>query len=373
MVVHHLRDDHSRPEIWSPLTGQRQPLAVDLPGGLSAGWYPDGRALLLEHSHHGRSELYRLEVDAERLERLPTPEGTIFGAAVRDDGELWFGWQSSARPPEVRSSNGVLLEAPGEKRPPGAPFSSHVVGDVQVFLAEPSGPPPYPTVVQVHGGPAGQDTDAYRPWTQALVDHGFAVAMVNYHGSSGYGRRWRESLIGNPGFGELADIAAARAWLVERGTADPARLVLSGASWGGYLTLLGLGCQPGDWTVGVALVPIADWEVNYADQSPLLQAYNRTLFGGSPEELPELYRERSPIVYVDRVRAPLLIIAAENDSRCPIRQVDRYVARLAELGKEHEIYRYDAGHGSLVTDELLRQAELMLSFLARHLGTAAPT
>ena len=327
----------------------------------------------MQHSYRGRSALYRFDLASERLERVPTPEGVVSGAAVRDDGELWYAWQSGARPTEVRGPTGVLLEPPGEKRPPGAAYSSHVVGDVHVFLAEPPGCPPFPTVVQVHGGPAGQDTDTYRPWTQALVDHGLAVAMVNYHGSSGYGRAWRESLIGDPGFRELADIAAARAWLLERGTADPRRLVISGASWGGYLTLLGLGRQPESWVAGVALVPIADWEANYADQSPLLQAYNRTLFGGSPAELPDLYRERSPIEYVDRVRAPLLIIAAENDSRCPIRQVDRYVARMAELGKAHELYRYDAGHGSLVVEEQLRQAELMLGFLARHLGTTPPT
>ena len=112
----------------------------------------------MQHSYRGRSELYRFDLASERLERVPTPEGVVSGAAVRDDGELWYAWQSGASPTEVRGPTGVLLEPPGERRPRGVAYSSHVVGDVQVFLAEPAGSPPFPTVVQVHGGPAGQDT-----------------------------------------------------------------------------------------------------------------------------------------------------------------------------------------------------------------------
>ena len=70
----------------------------------------------------------------------------------------------------------------------------------------------------------------------------------------------------------------------------------------------------------------------YEDEAPTLQALDRALFGGSPDEVPELYRERSPITYVDAVRAPLLILAGENDSRCPIRQIWNYVGRLRERG-----------------------------------------
>jgi dipeptidyl aminopeptidase/acylaminoacyl peptidase len=204
------------------------------------------------------------------------------------------------------------------------------------------------------------------------VDHGFAVVLVNYRGSSGYGRTWRDALLGDPGFPELADIAAVRAWVVERGIADPARTVLAGGSWDGYLTLLGLGTQPRDWAAGLASVPIGDFRAAYEDMMPMLKDFARTLFGGTPDEQPELYRERSPITYVPDVRAPVLILAGENDPRCPLRQVERYVGRLAALGKPYEVYRFDAGHGSPVVDEQVRQCERMLDFLARHLGTPEP-
>ena len=67
-----------------------------------------------------------------------------------------------------------------------------------------------------------------------------------------------------------------------------------------------------------------------------------------------------------------MILAGENDPRCPIRQIDNYIARLEELGRPHEVYRYDAGHGSLVTDETIRQTEAALAFAAKHLGTPIP-
>ena len=98
-----------------------------------------------------------------------------------------------------------------------------------------------------------------------------------------------------------------------------------------------------------------------------LKAFDRSLFGGSPTEVPERYRDSSPITYVDAVRVPVLVLAGENDPRCPIRQIENYVDRLAERGVPHEVYRYDAGHGSLVDDERVRQMKVELDFVAEHL------
>jgi dipeptidyl aminopeptidase/acylaminoacyl peptidase len=207
---------------------------------------------------------------------------------------------------------------------------------------------------------------------QAWVDHGLAVVLVNYHGSSGHGRTWRDALQGNPGFTELADIGRVRDWLIEQGIADPERLALGGGSWGGYLTLLGLGMQPEKWSLGVAVVPVADYIAAYEDEMEPLKAFDRAIFGGSPEEIPEKYIERSPLTYIEHVRVPVLVMAGENDPRCPIRQIDNYLARLSDLEKPHEVYRFNAGHGSLVVDEAIRQTEVMLDFVARHLGTAKP-
>jgi dipeptidyl aminopeptidase/acylaminoacyl peptidase len=83
--------------------------------------------------------------------------------------------------------------------------------------------------------------------------------------------------------------------------------------------------------------------------------------------VPDKCRDASPLTYVDAVRAPVLVLAGENDPRCPIRQIENYLAELDRRGIAHEIYRYDAGHGSLVDDERVRQARAEIDFVARHL------
>jgi len=157
-------------------------------------------------------------------------------------------------------------------------------------------------------------------------------------------------------------------WAVESGLADPSKCVINGASWGGYLTLLALGVQPKRWAVGVAGVPVADYVAAYEDEMEPLRAFDRALFGGSPEELPDLYRECSPLTYVDEVTAPVLVLAGENDPRCPIRQIDNYLDRLAERNAPYEVYRYEAGHGSLVVAETIKQTAIEVDFTRRSLG-----
>lgn len=377
----HERAGVLRPAIWNPRSGERTDLDCDLPGEVAvAGWWPDGSALLLIHTYRGRDELYRLDLAGGGLERLEHPPGSIEGAAVRPDGEVWYRWSSGSAPPQVRKvgSPEPVLRPPGPTAPPGVPyqdwtFTNPAGQEVHGFLALPDGEPPFPTVLLVHGGPHARDADAWSPGVQAWVDHGFAVALVNYRGSSGYGKAWQDALQGNPGFPEVEDVVAGRDDLIARGVADPERVVLAGASWGGYVTLLAIGKEPEGWRAACAVVPVADYLAAYEDESEELQAFDRSLFGGSPEERPELYRERSPLTYAERVRTPLLVQVGENDTRCPLRQVLNYTRRLEELGKPFELDRFDAGHGALVTEERIRQVEVLLRFAARHVpGVAAP-
>jgi dipeptidyl aminopeptidase/acylaminoacyl peptidase len=370
LLVSHERAGRSRPLIWEPETNATRDLEFDLPGEVEASWYPDGRSVLLVHDHRSRAELYRFDLQRAELERLDTEPGNVTDARVRPDGELWYAWTSSSTPPQVRTPTGILLTPPGEPAPPGVAYTDHDVGGVHVFVAEPpTGERPNPTIFIVHGGPTWQDRDAFAPTVQAWVDHGFAVVLVNYRGSTGYGSAWRDALEGNPGLTELEDIAAVLDWAVSDGLADPSRVVLSGGSWGGYLTLLGLGTQPERWSLGVAAVPVADYVAAYEDEMEPLKAFDRAMFGGSPDEIPEEYRKRSPITYVEQVRVPVMILAGENDPRCPIRQIDNYLARLKELGLPHEVYRFDAGHGSLVIEETIEQLDAEIAFVAERLGT----
>ena len=373
MLVGHERADRDRFGIWTPAGGAFQDFPLPaLPGDATATWYPDGSALLVVHRSGGRATLHRLDLRDGSMRAIGTEPGSIHEAAARPDGSVWFEWSSGSQPPEVRSGTSPLLVPAGEPAPPGCPYRDVRVGQVHALVAEPAGPPPHPGIFLIHGGPAAQDADAFSPKAQAWVDHGFAVVHVNYRGSSGYGRAWRDALIGNPGFTELADVHAVRERLVADRVVDPERLVLAGRSWGGYLTLLGAGVRPDLWSLGIAEAPVADYVAAYEDEMEPLKALDRDLFGGTPAEIPEAYRERSPLTYAEQVRAPLFITGGVNDPRCPIRQIERYVSRLESRGKRVEFLRYPAGHRSNVIEEQIRQLELQIAFAARHLGTRMP-
>ena len=373
LLVGHERRGREELLVWDVAADTETELVLDLPGDVTAGWYPDGSALLVGHDHAARSELYRYDLATAELTRLETPPGVVRGATARPDGSVELAWSSSERPPVIRRADGpVVLAAPGDEPPAGYPVEDRWVpgpgGDIHALLVRPAGEGPYPTAFLVHGGPEAADDDGYRARRAAYVDAGYAVVHVNYRGSSGYGSAWRDALTGRPGLTELEDVAAVQDALVAEGVVDPARCLLSGGSWGGFLTLLGLGTQPDRWAAGIAEVPVADYLAAYEDEMEGLRAYDRALFGGSPADVPEVYRRSSPLTYVDAVAAPVLVVAGANDPRCPIRQIDNYLAALAELGKTHEVYRFDAGHGSLVIEETIRQVETALDFALRHVA-----
>ncbi|MFF8959080.1 prolyl oligopeptidase family serine peptidase [Streptomyces sp. NPDC014894] len=374
LLVGHQRRGRWEPMIWDVASGEETDLAIELPGDVNAEWYPDGSGLLVAHSFEARGELWRYDLASRELVRIDTPQGSVSGATARPSGEVEYLWSSAALPPQVRSTSGAtVLDPPGMKAPESVPVEDVWVegpgGRIHALVQRPAGTKgPLPTVFEIHGGPTWHDSDAFAAGPAAWVDHGFAVVRVNYRGSTGYGRAWTDALKHRVGLIELEDVAAVRAWAVESGLADPERLVLAGGSWGGYLTLLGLGTQPDVWAVGLAAVPVADYVTAYHDEMEALKALDRTLLGGAPEEVPERYAASSPLTYVDAVRAPVYISAGLNDPRCPIRQVENYVDRLAARGAVHEVYRYDAGHGSLVVEERIKQLEMEIAFAVARLA-----
>ncbi|MEU3922251.1 prolyl oligopeptidase family serine peptidase [Streptomyces sp. NPDC029004] len=374
LLIGHQRRGRWEPMIWDVASGEESDLAIDLPGDVNAEWYPDGSGLLVEHSFKARGELWRYDLATRELVRIETPAGSVSGATARPDGEVEYLWSSAALPPQVRStSGGVVLDPPGMKAPESVPVEDAWVegpgGRIHALVQRPAGSTgPLPTVFEIHGGPTWHDSDAFAAGPAAWIDHGYAVVRVNYRGSTGYGRQWTDALKHRVGLIELEDIAAVREWAVTSGLADPRKLILAGGSWGGYLTLLGLGTQPEAWALGLAAVPVADYVTAYHDEMEALKAMDRTLLGGTPEEVPERFEASSPLTYVDAVRAPVYISAGVNDPRCPIRQVENYVDRLAARGAVHEVYRYDAGHGSLVVEERIKQVGLEIAFAAEHLG-----
>jgi len=375
LAFEHELDGDERPGIWDLSTGERTNLEPELEGAVFvADWWPDGSALLLLNRFEGRSRLYRYDLATGGLEPVPSEEGYVSGGRVRPDGRIWFAHEQGHRQRLPLDDTGAeLLPQEGGLGPTGRPYQSwHFENPhgqrVHGFYVTPddSGGP-FPVLMFVHGGPTWLDFDRWQPEVQAYVDAGFAIGMVNYRGSIGYGREWRDVLIGDIGGPELEDVNAGLQDLVGRGIADPERAVVGGHSWGGYVTLLEVGKHPELWVAGIAGVPVGDYEDGYEQLSPLLQAYDRALLGGkTPSEVPDLMRERNAINFADNVTAPVLFIIGRNDSRCPYRQAMRYVEKLAERDHAHQVYVFETGHGSFDVDERVRQVSTVLDFLARN-------
>ena len=299
--------------------------------------------------------------------------GEILGAGVRPNGEVWFRISSGERASRLVDGAGRDVLAPeGARAPGGRPYRSFHAqnpnGDrIHGFVVTPQGSGPFPILMKVHGGPNWLSMDTWTPEVQAYVDHGIAVAMMNYRGSTGYGSTRRDAIIGNIGFPEVQDTVAGLDHLIDEGIADPERSAIGGWSWGGYVTLLALGLHPDRWVCAVSGVPVGDYAASYDDSAPSLQAHDRSLLGGTVYDVPELVRERSPMTYVDRVKAPTLVMVGEHDTRCPPEQAMHWVEAVRALGGHVEVYRFDAGHESYVLDEEVRQVGAKLEFLLRHL------
>lgn len=381
LLLRHERSNTPRLLIWDVDKLIQRPVDLGVEGEIgAASWYPGAQHLLVAVDHDARTRLYRVDLFSGSVVPVGPDVGSALAATARPDGDAWVLHSSAARPPAVISarSDATLLTTPGATAPGSVPVRDVWVdgpgGRIHALLREPPhASAPYPVIVRVHGGPTLHDSDEFSPQAAAWVDAGWAVLQVNYRGSTGYGVDWRDALEAKVGFTELADVAAVHDHLVSEGVVDPQRSVLAGRSWGGYLTLLGLGTQPQRWAAGVAAVPVADYVSAYEDEMGSLQDFDRAIFGGSPDEVPDAYRESSPLTYVDQVRVPVFISAGENDPRCPYRQILNYVGALRGVGGSVETHVYDAGHSSGVDDERVHQMRLELDFVHRHVGHVTST
>jgi dipeptidyl aminopeptidase/acylaminoacyl peptidase len=365
-----------RPAVWDLAMGERVDLAMDDVVGpvIPRGWTPDG-ARLLAHNDPGGGVNRLLTVDpaSGSTEEVASLEGTIHEARFRPDGELWYLGDSSAEPPSVRDASGAtILRLPIDAPPPGTRSRwlswTNPEGDViNGFITTPPGPGPFPTIASIHGGPEWHHTDLWDPGLQAFVDEGFAVLQVNYRGSTGRGKAFREKLKGNIGFPETEDVVAGVDHVVEAGIAAPNALFLEGWSWGGYLTTLIAGLHPTGWRAACAGIPVGDYVAAHYECAPTLRAWDVATLGGSPMDLPDLYRERNPMTYVDRVEAPMLLIAGEHDSRCPLGQVMVYAHALRARDHHVEVHLYGGGHHAFRVEEQIAHARMTIDFFRRQL------
>ncbi len=381
------RTGFDRPLIWNPRTGERLDLLLDgIPGDVTAwGWSPDGERVLLCQIHQAQFQLYLYSVATGQVTRLNHPAGVIgngfsdsYGGYFTPQGELYVTWSDSVQPARLVALDGVtgdlkrtVLAAgavPAGRKWRSVSFPSTDGVTIQGWLGTPEGDGPFPTILETHGGPTAVMNEYFTPSAQAWIDHGFAYLTINYRGSTTFGKDFEKAIWGRLGSVEVDDMAAARDWLVNEGIAQADSILITGWSYGGYLTLQGLGKRPDLWAGGMAGIAIADWATMYEDQADTLRGYQRALFGGTPQEKPEAHRDSSPITYAGAVRAPVLVIQGSNDTRCPPRQMRLYEDVMRQQGKDIQIHWFEAGHGSNAVDQQIEHMELLLRFAYRVLG-----
>jgi dipeptidyl aminopeptidase/acylaminoacyl peptidase len=232
-----------------------------------------------------------------------------------------------------------------------------------------SGPPP--AVVYVHGGPNWLTQVTWDPLVQHMVSRGWAVLAPNYRGSTGYGRAWQLASRFDLGGCDTEDVIAGADYLVRGGLADPARIAITGRSWGGYLTMTAMTGYPDRWAGGSAVVPFLNWFTAHANSREDLQHWDRENFG-DPERDHELYHKRSPFFSLERIAAPVQMICGAHDVRCPASESVQARDRLLALGKVCELALYeDEGHSFLKIENVIDAKRRQMAFLARILDIIA--
>lgn len=224
----------------------------------------------------------------------------------------------------------------------------------------------HPAVVFIHGGPAAQAMNVFNRAVQLLANRGDLVIAPNYRGSTGYGQAFQDANRGDLGGGDLADVVAAADWLLASGYVDASKMAVMGGSYGGYLTAMALTAHPERWAAGVAIVPFVNWFTEIANEDPLLREYDLATMG-DPEQNRALFEERSPIFHVDRIRAPLLLLAGGQDPRCPKSEAEQVAAAVRAQGGVAELKIYaDEGHGFARVENQVDAYRRVEAFLLRH-------
>ncbi len=328
---------------------------------------PDGRSITWIANVEGNTNIYLHNVVSGQTPSLPLPSGVnrlggADSAFTRDGSRLLYYHNGPTSPNDVW----VYSLADGKSRQITNSLVAGVRSEdmVEPFLVH------YPSrdgkwtisafvyvpynmarrgknaaVVYVHGGPTAQTVNSFSRIIQHMVNQGYMVIAPNYRGSTGYGKEFQNANLFDMGGGDLQDVLAAADWIKQTGYLDPKKLVLMGGSYGGYLTMMGVTKAPDVWAAGVPIVPFVNWFTEIANEDPVLQQSDMATMG-DPEKDKDLLHDRSPIFFVDQIKAPLLLLAGGHDPRCPKEEAQQVVDAVKKRGgvAEYKVYENE-GHG----------------------------
>jgi dipeptidyl aminopeptidase/acylaminoacyl peptidase len=351
-------------------------------------WYgfPDPGTILACFGEDGRWHLGTVDVAAGRLDRIALPYTELSGLVVEDGHAILRAGRpdapaaivlvelSSGQVSEVASAGELPAERAYLSIPESLACPSEGGSTAHAFyyppthpgFRAPAGEAP-PLIVKSHGGPTGSTSTELRLSTQFWTSRGFAVCDVNYGGSTGYGRAYRERLDGRWGEVDVADcISAARA-LVAQGRADPRRLAITGGSAGGYTTLCALTFHD-TFRAGASHYGVSDLEALAKETHKFESRYLDRLVGPWPEAA-ALYRQRSPIHHVERLSCPIIFFQGLEDRVVPPDQAELMVEALRRKGLPVAYLTFEGEqHGFRRAETIQTVLRAELAFYGRVFG-----
>jgi dipeptidyl aminopeptidase/acylaminoacyl peptidase len=230
-----------------------------------------------------------------------------------------------------------------------------------------------PCIIHPHGGPWARDAWGFNPEVQFLANRGYCVLQMNFRGSTGYGRKFWEASFGQWGLSMQDDITDGVAWLVAQGVADPKRLAIYGASYGGYATLAGVAFTPDLYAAAINYVGVSNLFTFMKTIPPYWEPWRAQMYEmvGNPDNEKDKARMQatSPVFHVDRIRTPLLVAQGARDPRVNKAESDQIVEALKKRGVAVQyIVKDNEGHGFANEENQLDFYNAMEAFLRQHLG-----
>jgi dipeptidyl aminopeptidase/acylaminoacyl peptidase len=346
----------------------------------------DGRVLAWLENDEGFASVRVRDVESGKdLPDPALPKGTSsgFGSGLsvsRDGSRLALAWDQPARPPEIyvvdiasgdarpaTESRAAGLAALPLRDPDLVRYPSFDGREIPAWLYRPAGNSPAPFVLAIHGGPEAQEKPVYRSLYQYLLSRGIGVLATNIRGSTGYGKTYQTLIHHDWGGADMEDWRHAAEWLKAQDFVDGERLGVYGGSYGGFATLTCVTRLPEYWRAAVDIVGPSNL-LTFVRAVPPQWVRFMAKWVGDPDTEADFLRERSPITYVDQVRAALLVIQGAKDPRVVKAESDQMVERLRELGGEveYEVFE-DEGHGFTRYTNEIRAYRLTADWLEQHL------
>jgi dipeptidyl aminopeptidase/acylaminoacyl peptidase len=225
-------------------------------------------------------------------------------------------------------------------------------------------------IVYIHGGPTAQTMNSFNRFVQYAANQGYMVLAPNYRGSTGYGKEFQQANLFDMGGGDLQDVLAGVDWIKQSGHLDPKKIAVMGGSYGGYLSMMAVTKAPDVWAAGVPIVPFVNWFTEIENEDPVLQQSDLATMGDVVKNK-ALYEDRSPINFIDQIRAPLLLLAGGHDPRCPKSETQQVVDAIKKRGGtvDYKIYENE-GHGFARVENQIDAYQRVADFLLAHVVPA---